>query len=201
MSKSKLKLVAFCGLAAIVTAGEPAWAGNAYYVTPGVGTLGASVKGGYRWSENMGVTGIVSGFTYSRNTTYSGVPATAKTQLFGTGILFDYYPIGGDFRISGGLRYSADKVTGTVTDSGTTVGFTAQANSLQPYVGLGYSLPIKSNIALDLDVGAYYTGKTNVTPDRTFNNANISNALTKAQSDMNNTSFYPVAQLGVRFEF
>ena len=201
VSRSKLKFAALGGMMAILVAYEPAAAGDAYYVTPGVGTLGASVKAGYRWSDNMGVTGIVSGFIYSHNTTYSGVPATAKTQLFGTGLILDYYPLGGDLRVSGGLRYSADKVTGTVTDAGTSVGYTAQANTLQPYLGLGYSLPIKSNIALDLDVGAYYTGKTTVTPDRSFNNANISSALSKAQSDLNNTSFYPVAQLGLRFEF
>lgn len=191
-----LSLAILCGAMA-----QEAAATDAYYLTPGVGTLGASVKGGYRWSENMGLTGFVSGFVYSRNVTYAGVPGNAKTSLFGTGILLDYYPFGGDFRVSGGVRYSGDKVSGTVSDSGTTVGFDAKANDLQPYLGLGYSLPINRNIAIDVDAGAYYTGKTTVTADRAFNNANISKALTDASSDLNKTNFYPVAQLGLRFEF
>ncbi|MCD2174726.1 TonB-dependent receptor [Rhizobium sp. C4] len=201
MRFAKLKLAILCVTAGLAFQGKGARAGDAYYLTPGVGTLGGSIKGGYRWSENMGASGIVSGFMYSRNVTYAGVPGNARTQLFGAGFILDYYPVGGDLRVSGGLRYSNDKVTGTVTQSGTTVGFTAEANTLQPYLGLGYSLPVSRNMALDLDVGAYYMGKTTVTPDRAFNNAAISGALSQASADFNKTNFYPVAQLGLRFEF
>lgn len=199
MRMPKLKL-AILSLAATL-AGQSGAAADAYYLTPGIGTLGGSLKGGYRWSENMGASGIVSGFMYSRNVTYAGVPGNAKTHLFGAGLILDYYPLGGDLRVSGGLRYSDDKVTGTVSQSGTTVGFTAQANTLQPYLGLGYSLPVSRNIALDLDVGAYYMGSTTVTPDRAYNNAAISGALSQASADFNKTKLYPVAQIGLRFEF
>lgn len=200
MRKTKLKLAALSVVAAALTTGA-ANAADAYYLTPGVGTLGASLKGGYRWSENMGATGVVSGFSYSRNTTYAGVPGNATTKLFGAGVILDYYPLGGDLRVSGGLRYSGDEVKGSVTDSGTTVNYTAQANSLQPYLGLGYSLPVHRNIAIDLDVGAYYVGTTDVTANASAGNAKVQGALSQVKTDLNKSNFYPVGQLGLRFEF
>jgi hypothetical protein len=200
MRKAKLKLVVL-PLAVVALTSGAAKAADAYYLTPGVGTLGASVKGGYRWSENLGATGIVSGFSYSRNTTYAGVPGNARTKLFGAGVILDYYPLGGDLRVSGGLRYSGDQVTGSVTDSGTTVNYTAEANSVQPYLGLGYSLPVNRNLAIDLDVGAYYVGTTQVTANTSTSNANIQSAISQVRTDLNKSSFYPVGQLGLRFEF
>lgn len=200
MSISKLKFAALVAMAASLP-GTAAFAGDAYYITPGVGTLGVSVKGGYRWSQDMGVSGLVSGFAYSRDVTYAGVPGTAKTSLFDMGLLLDYYPLGGDLRVSGGVRYSQDKVTGNVTDSGTTVGYTLKANSIQPYLGVGYSLPVSDRMAVDLDLGAYYRGTTTVTTNTSFSNSNIDAALNKAKSDANDYPVYPVAQVGLRFEF
>jgi hypothetical protein len=201
LRQSRLNTIAFAVFCVVAAPAGQAAATDAFYLTPNVGTLGASLKGGYRWSESMGASGVVSGFMYSRNVTYAGVPGNAKTQLFGAGVILDFYPLGGDFRVSGGLRYSGDKVTGTVTQAGTTVGFTAKANSLQPYLGLGYSLPVSRNMAIDLDAGAYYIGSTTVTADAPYNNAAISSALASASSDFNKTNFYPVVQLGLRFEF
>ena len=200
MSNSKLKFAMIVAMG-LASHGATALAGDAYYITPGVGTLGVSVKGGYRWSQDMGVSGIVSGFSYSRNVTYAGVPGTAKTSLFDMGMILDYYPMGGDLRVSGGVRYSQDKVTGNVSDSGTTVGYTLKANSLQPYLGVGYSLPVGDRMAVDLDLGAYYRGTTTVTTNSSFSNSNIDAALNKAKSDANDYPVYPVAQIGLRFEF
>jgi hypothetical protein len=198
---SKLKLAGAIGIAAILSTPSFASATDALYITPGIGTMGVSIKGSYRWSENMSVTALMSGFSYSRNLTYNGTPATAKASLFDTGLLFDYYPLGGDFRVSGGIRYSDDKVTGTVTDSGTTIGYKIQANKIQPYMGVGYSLPVANKMSLDFDLGAFYMGKPKVTANSSFSNAQISNALAKAQSDASQHTFYPVAQVGLRFKF
>lgn len=200
MRKTKLKHVALSVALAALASGA-AQAADAFYVTPGVGTLGASLKGGYRWSENLGASGVVSGFSYSRDTIYAGVPGNARTKLFGAGVILDYYPLGGDLRVSGGLRYSGDQVTGSVSDSGTTVNYTAEANSLQPYLGLGYSLPVHRNIAIDLDVGAYYVGKTEVTANTSAGNARTQAAISQVSADLNKSKLYPVGQLGLRFEF
>jgi hypothetical protein len=171
------------------------------YITPGLGTLGLSVKGTYRGSSNMGASAVVSGYGYSSSKTFQGVPASVKTSAFDVGVMMDYYPLGGNLHVTGGIRYSKDKVTGTVADGGSSVGYTVEPNKIQPYIGAGYSLELTDRAALDVDLGTYYTGTPTLKVTSGTGNAQTDAAIAKARSEAESHTFYPVAQLGLRYRF
>jgi hypothetical protein len=172
-----------------------------FYLTPALGTLGASAKATYRWSSDMSVSGMVNGFFYNSNPNYSGTSTSARISVFDTAVLMNYHPTGGEFRLTGGIRYSEDKITGTVSNSGSSVGYTIKANKIQPYLGAGYALEIMDRTALDIDVGAYYVGTPTLSTSAPTLDSKINSALTDARSKYSGRNFYPVAQLGVRYRF
>lgn len=179
----------------------PAHAAGQVSVTPGIGTEGLSLKGSYRWSQNIAVTGVISGGSYHWSGLYNGATTTADFSLFNTGLMLDYFPGGGDFRITGGFRYSADKITGTASAGGQTVSYEVKPNKIQPYLGAGYAWNFADSVSLDFDLGAFYTGGYKVKTSAPIISSQLNDAVNKAQTKANNYKFYPVAQVGLRFDF
>lgn len=171
------------------------------YLTPGLGTLGASAKATYRWSSNMSASGMVSGFFYNAHPNYSGTSTSARISVFDTAILMNYHPTGGELRLTGGMRYSADKITGTVSNNGSSVGYTIKANKIQPYLGAGYAVDVTDRAAIDIDVGAYYVGTPTLSTSSSTLDPKINSALSEARSKYSDRNFYPVGQVGLRYRF
>jgi hypothetical protein len=190
--------------------------------TANVGTLGPGIEAGYRiddhWGVRGGINGLTSKFVYHDNK--SDMPS--QLLLLSTGVTADYYPYGGDFRLSAGARLSAGKIDGTLRNltgkvklgtSTVTIfvadpltDFTVTQNLLQPYIGAGYSVAVKDRLTLDFDLGALYAGAPDLSvrsrADRFgFTRNQIRNEIDRARDRLAPFKIYPVVQVGLNFKF
>ncbi len=195
-------------LVAAVASTTSAQAGEKF-ITPSFGTEGFALSGGYKSDNLWGATVKLSGFSYNFSTTAASYPTTGNLSLLNAGATVDFYPGNGNFRMSAGARFSNNKITATATSGAATLNLTAKQNTFQPYLGLGYSLDLTDNLALDFEAGGYYAGavKVNYTATGSFTydgeTYTASTSGTKTLSSLNgySTRFYPVAQVGLRMKF
>jgi hypothetical protein len=217
----KLPALAF-GLLASLAAG-PSLAGedlayDRFFIIPNVSTLGAGIEAGYRWNENWQVRAGISGFStsYVYHDRNSDLPSTLT--LLNAGVTVDYFPFAGDFHLSGGVRLSANKIEGKVRNMEGRIGstdvfvedaltdFTVRQNVIQPYLGVGYSVPVNERVSLNLDLGALYAG----TPQLSYNSRatelgfsrdQIRNEAERARNRIAPFKVLPVVQVGLKVQF
>ncbi|MCW3481470.1 hypothetical protein OL229_18185 [Neisseriaceae bacterium JH1-16] len=112
----------------------------------------------------------VFGASWSTDRSNSGVDYNAKLKLFNTALLADYYPLGGAFRLSGGLVYNGNKLdldgkpsNGSFTLNGHSYNASdigpvqgrVDFNKVSPYLGIGWGNPTASGKGLSFvaDIG------------------------------------------------
>ncbi len=165
---------------------------------------------------------LVSGFNYSKNITDTDVTYDTKLKLLSAGLIADWYPLAGKFRLSGGLFYNGNKFSGNATPAAGTITFnnvtytTAQVgtvnanidfNSFAPYLGMGWGDAISSGspFGFNLEVGALYQGKPKSSITTTGNvaglAANIAAEKRALDDALKNFQFYPVVAIGVNYKF
>lgn len=201
----------------------PAFAADAlsferYWVTPNAGTLGIGIEGGYRWNEYWGARASLNGggltFTYHDK----DADLINRTMLLSAGVTGDYYPFAGDFRVSAGVRLSANKIDGemrnlkkhgknyTITIDDPLTDYTMRQNAVQPYIGIGYSVEIKQRVSLNFDLGALYAGTPSLSVRSNaekfgFTSDQINNEIERQRDRLSHFPVYPVAQIGLTIEF
>lgn len=216
-------LVRMLSLLAPLVAG-PAFAADdlaydRFFLMPNVSTLGAGVEAGHRmnetWQVRAGINGLSTNYVYHDKDS----DLHSRLTLLNGGLTVDYFPFAGDFYLSGGARLSANKIEGKVRNlhgklkSGADVvvddpltSFTVKQNTIQPYIGTGYSVKIKDGVSLNFDLGALYAG----TPDLDvnsrayklgFSRRDIRREIERAQNRIAPFKVYPVATVGLKFEF
>jgi hypothetical protein len=200
-----------------------AWAQTAPFgVGPTIGTLGAGLEGSLRVGPFLGVRLDGSVLSFDANRTISGVPYKFDAKLRSGGPTLDFYPFGGGFRLSGGVRIDGNKadVTSTPTSSiqigsniytpaelGTLSG-DVKYNRVAPYVGLGYGGRVTSWLELGFDAGVLYQGRPKVSlgASGAFANnpmleADLDQQRAAIRSKINWTQWYPVLMLSALFRF
>lgn len=160
---------------------------------------------------------------YNYNTTSDSVAYTGNLKLQNLGLLGDWHPFGGAFRLTGGVFYNDNQFSLTGQSSGGTYTFngvtysSAQAgtvtanvdfNKVAPYVGFGWgSGGDGAGLHFTSDFGVMYQGRPNATITATGAAANpalasdVKAAQSQLQSDLNNFQWYPVVQIGVVYRF
>ncbi|OIQ92951.1 hypothetical protein GALL_250780 [mine drainage metagenome] len=163
--------------------------------------------------------------SYSYNTTSSDVYYDGHLKLQNLGLLGDWHPFAGSFRLTAGLFYNDNKfdLAGTPTAGQTyTVNgasYTAQPgdhatarvdfNKLATYIGFGWGDASDSaGLHFTSDIGVMYQGKPSAHIDVTTQpayqsaaNQYAQAAQSSLQSDLNNFRWYPVIQLGLVYRF
>lgn len=196
---------------------DPAY--DRFFLMPNISTLGAGIEAGYRvnesWQVRAGINGGALSFVYKDKDS----DLHSRATLLSGGVTVDYFPFEGDFYLSGGVRLSANKIEGKVKNlhgklkGGGNVfvpdpltSFTVKQNTIQPYLGAGYSVKIKQGVSLNFDLGALYAG----TPDLDvnsrahtlgFSRRDIRREIERAQNRIAPFKVYPVVQVGLKFEF
>lgn len=217
--KSKLKV-----LTAVIAlfAGSSAALADGLAIGLKAGTLGVGVE----LTTNV-VPALINvrlqgnGFDYSKTITDTQAVYDAKLKLQSAGLIADWYPLAGKFRISGGVYYNGNKFAGTATPVagtitiGNTTYTTAQAgtvsanidfNKVAPYVGIGWGDPVSSGspLGFSFELGALYQGKPKSKVTAT-GPAVVAAALAAEQQQLdnalNNFKFYPVISLGINYKF
>jgi hypothetical protein len=189
-----------------------------FWLAPNVSTLGVGVEGGYRsndyWAARGGINGARFKYSYHDNK----ADLSNDASLLSAGIIGDYYPYAGDFRLSAGVRLSANKIDGDVHNlvkhgkhfsiivPDPQTRYTVTQNPLQPYLGIGYSAQLKDRVSLNFDLGALYAG----TPDLSvhshaerfgFTQRQIDRAIERQRDRIAPFTVYPVMQVGLKINF
>lgn len=196
---------------------DPAY--DRFFLTPNVSTLGAGIEAGYRMSESWqfraGINGLAGRFVYEDRDS----DLHSRYRLFSGGLTADYFPFENDFYLSGGLRLSANRVEGTVKNmhgrlkNGSKIfvadpltDFTVSQNAIQPYIGAGYSMRLREKVSLNFNLGLLYAGTPDLDVDSRakrlgFTGKQIRHEIERARDRIAPYSIYPVAQVGLKFDF
>ncbi len=166
------------------------------------------------WGVRAGINGASFNYTYHDNKS----DLLNKASLLSAGVTGDYYPFADDFRVSAGVRLSANKVDGklrnlvkhgknySITIADPLTHYTVTQNPVQPYLGIGYAAQLKDRVALNFDLGALYAGSPDLSvrshADRYgFTRRQIDNEIEKQRDRIAPFTVYPVVQVGLKIDF
>jgi hypothetical protein len=196
-------------------------------VTARVGTLGVGLDVAKSFSPQLsGRLGINFG-SINVNRNDSGINYDSKLNLSSVQLFGDYYPFAGNgFRVTGGLlsqsnkfsvtstpsangTYTIDNTQFNASDVGNLSGEFKYANSIAPYLGIGFGKPASEGLGFNADLGVMFTGSPKVTlnaSNPTFNNnpttrAQIDNQVRQTENDLKGFSVYPVLSIGLSYGF
>lgn len=208
----------FSGLAAPAHA-DDALSFDKFRLTPTVSTLGIGLEGSYRWNERWGARAGINGLGVHYTYHDKDSDLINDLMLLNAGATADYYPFEGDFRISAGVRLSANKIEGDVHnlkkhDKNTTiiiadpqVRYKVEQNVVQPYLGIGYTAEINKRVSLAFDFGALYAGAPSLDARWTretlvwFTRDEIRNEVQRQRDRIAPFQVYPVVQVGLTVRF
>lgn len=142
-------------------------------------------------------------FKYSHSFSSGDGTYDGHLKFLNGGLLVNYHPFFGAFKLSGGAYYNANKIEGDVDTSSSGANAIADGDvnvkykKIAPYAGLGWDWGHTVIVALDL--GVMFEGKPNVTFDNGCSAA-CASQQEDIQSKFNDyTKYYPVIRLGVGF--
>ena len=190
---------------------------------PHTGTLGHGVDLSLPLAEKINLRLGFGRYTKTRDVTESDVSYTGKLTLGGGLLVADWFPFGGNFRLSGGLVKNQSKIeiaakpTGTVTFNNTTYnGSDISVNGkisyakTAPYIGLGYGNPsARGRFGFFGEFGvirqkpkATLSGVCSAgSPTCDGFQADLAAEEASLQEDVNKEKWFPVIQLGMSVRF
>jgi hypothetical protein len=187
-------------------------------------TLGAGLEAGFGLSNYIGARVGVNYFDYDYDGTKDDIDYEFELNLMSVSALLDWHPLGGSFRISGGVLYSENSIdveakssltyeigdtTYTAAQVGSLTG-EVEFNDMVPYLGIGWDTSFgKSNrFGFIADLGAIYqdspivefttTGPVSSLPS--FRN-DLAKEEENLQEDIDSYKYYPVISLGFNYRF
>ena len=188
-----------------------------------VGTLGVGVDVEHMFNQKFGMRFNVNGLNLTKTKTYDNIKYKAKLKLLSAGLLADYHPWGSMFRVSGGVYYNGNKITGTAKPAGSvTYGGKTYAigqigkidakidfKKVAPYLGIGWSSTESSGWHFTTDIGVMYVGKPKVNLKAHANNSALQNDLdnhtaseeAKVYKDVKKYKWWPVVSIGIERKF
>lgn len=144
------------------------------------GTLGVGPEVSYRISEHVGVRTNATFFSFSHDFDSDDIRYDAKLRLRSGGAMLDVYPLGGGFRMSGGVRVNGNRARGIgVPNDGTsyvidgttytaaeigTLHAETDINKFAPALTLGYGGGLSNGLTLGVEAGALFQGAVKVKP-------------------------------------
>ncbi|HUG71964.1 MAG TPA: hypothetical protein VMK82_00945, partial [Steroidobacteraceae bacterium] len=84
--------------------------GGRVHVGVSGGTLGISPEVGYRFGEHAGLRVNGGFFNYDRNENIDDIDYDGTLKLNSVGLLADWFPFGGSFRLSAGARSNSNRI-------------------------------------------------------------------------------------------
>lgn len=219
MKKNLIALILGCGLASATTIVDPSLASSqqnnvttpalqqeqaivpptaasadalGIMVDVNVGTQGVGLSLGYEFNEyfKMRLRGAYLGYTHED--TWTDVDGEFEFNGSNAGIIFDYHPFGGVFRISAGLNFSELSLDATgsmdnlgqftgeyefggkeyqVTGDKASVKAEYEWNKVQPYIGIGWSSDGEGDRSFyfTCDIGVNFIGSGSMVVSHTGN--------------------------------
>ncbi|WP_207482234.1 porin family protein [Arenibaculum pallidiluteum] len=195
---------------------------------PSASTLGLGAEAGFRFNDSFGIRGGANYLSWSTSREIGGIDYDADLRLASGGLVGDYYPLGGGFRISAGLRINGNKADisavpgpfqtvdlGGTTYTGSEIGRLdgkVDFNRFAPYLGLGYEARLSDALSLSFDAGALWQGKPDVslraTPGAALPPAaaaqlaaDVERERRNVEDDLEPFQFFPVVSITAKYRF
>jgi hypothetical protein len=207
-------------LAALVTLGSAALAQDSYVGLglPGLYTLGYA----YPISPSLGLRGeYAGGLSVNKDGNQDGVNVTGNFKASRLGAFADWFPMGGGFRLVGGLTANDIKAdlngvgSGNSTINGKTVDMTGESFNVQvkfpsttPYLGIGYGHQ-QSDVKgfgfyadLGVMIGTFTADTTTSLVNRKgVTQADVDAQTQKIRDSLSGLSALPSASLGLLYRY
>jgi hypothetical protein len=205
--------------------------GTGWAITPEVSTLGIGGSITRSLTPNFNARVGINNFGTSADITETDVTYEADLNLSNISTVIDYHPFkNSGFRMTGGLVFQDNNIKGTATPTNGSITIGDQtytngqlqsvdsqvsfANSVAPYLGLGWGNPVKpgKRWGFSLNLGVMFTGspEIDVTPNYGLNtdqavrdeiDASIDKEIRELEDDLDWLNIYPVISLGVSYQF
>ncbi|MCC6632626.1 MAG: hypothetical protein IT482_11230 [Gammaproteobacteria bacterium] len=187
------------------------------------GTNGIAPEIGLRFGEHVGIRANGGFFNYSRTENIDDIDYDGKLKLNSVGLLADWFPMAGGFRISAGVRSNGNKIdlhatptanvlVGDVSYTPAQVGNLdgkVEFNSLSPTLTLGYGGKLGSGFTLGFEAGVVMQGSPKInlastggtlSSNATFL-AELEQERQQAEDDASDFKFWPVVQVHFLYRF
>lgn len=187
------------------------------------GTLGISPEVGYRFGEHAGLRLNGGFFNYDRNEEIDDIDYDGTLKLNSVGLLADWFPFGGSFRISAGARSNSNKIDLSATPTAAveigdefydpaeigTLSGDVKFKKFTPSLTLGWGGKFKSGFAMGFEAGVLMQGSPKLglaasggtlSSDPTFL-AELEQERAQAEEDAEDFKLWPVLQLHFLYRF
>lgn len=195
------------------------------------GSLGVGPEASYRLAQNVGVRGNITFLSVNADINSDDLTYDTNLKLQSGGVMLDVYPLGGGFRISGGVRvngnraravaspnsaasYEIDGTVYTSSEIGTLIAET-EIKKLAPAVTLGYGGGLSKGLVFGVEAGVLFQGSVNVKPltltglcagaTAPANCATLAGDLDaerqSVNEDIDGYKLYPILQVSVGYRF
>ncbi len=213
-------LVVLSAVAAPQARADPA---TFFHLGPEVSTLGLGGEAGVRVNDFFGLRVGGNYFETDFDASLASADYDLELVLESAGVVIDVYPLGGGFRLSGGLRWNGNDIDLSVTPTTSiTIGgsnFTAaQLGTLSgdldfeefaPFFGIGYEGEFADErVLLAFGAGVLFQGEPEVSLSANGSLAGdpaLEAALRREERDIEDDleflGFYPVLSLSLTFRF
>ncbi len=187
------------------------------------GTLGLGLEAGYRFSDRLGVRANGDSYNYDKTVTSGDFDIDGKAKLKSIGVAVDFYPFGGSFRVSAGLRSNKNRFGGDATPNTASVEVggdlytqsevgvltgSARFKKTAPSLSVGWGGKFKTGVHFGVDLGVVAQGSPklaassngSLASNPTFQ-ASLDDQLAEWQSDVKDYKLWPIIQLHLAYRF
>lgn len=202
-----------------------------FFVTPKIGTLGLGLDAGYHFNKMFTLRGNINYMDLDKDNLVKvdDFDYNAGIENFTFGVLLDWHPFAGNFRVSGGLYYRDLDVSlkakakgnktyeiGDYTFNAGELGEVkgkAEWDKFAPYLGIGYGSTASedSGFSFDFDLGLMYMSGVDINYKVYTNQAlaqweaegkkHIDKEIKKIENDVDDFKVYPVVSVGFTYRF
>lgn len=183
------------------------------------GTLGFGIDATYGISEVLNIRGQYNTIGLDADETDAGIDYNYDLDWNTYGILVDWHPFSGGFRLSAGYFINNNEVRGTASGTNLDVGGNTYAgpvglksavtfDSSAPYVGIGWGNAAEKNNRLSFmfEIGALLQGSPKVSLVETSATlvvlqADLNAEAAELEADISEFDVYPVVTLGLAYQF
>jgi hypothetical protein len=189
------------------------------------GTLGIGPEIGYRYGAHAGVRASAGFLNFDHSEEIDDIDYDGKLKLGSVGLVADWYPFGGSFRLSAGARSNSNKIDllaaptatqtyeiGDRTYTGAQIGTLAgdvKFNKFSPSLTLGWGGKLADGFTVGFEAGVLFQGAPEINlaatggllaNDPTFR-AEVEKERLQAEDDAKDFKFWPVLQLHLLYRF
>lgn len=219
LARMAAAVVLAVGLAPVALGAE----GGQWHAGVSAGTLGLSPEIGYRFGAHTGLRLNGGFYDYDRSEEIDDIDYDGTLKLSSVGVMADWYPLGGSFRLSAGVRSNRNRIgllaeptgdveigdrTFTAAQVGTLTG-AVNFRDFTPALTLGWGGKLGKGFTMGLEAGVLLQGSPKLAlaasggalandPDFL---AELERERVQAEDDASDFKLWPVLQLHFAWRF